>query len=268
MNPGLDYGYKCIPQPQLDGREIQCPRGRGLGGSSAINFCCWLIGHREDFNQWAEIVGDDAWSWEGHGGVKERFRKIEALHTNLDDKQATIVSKEAVEEHSKSGMVDLSYNQVWPELEWLSFKAAKEFGVSFNTFYVYCYDTDFLQKSLNGDMNSGDPTGFGLAPTTYYKGLRTTGATAYLSSPPSNLTILADNPVSRVLFDDSKTAVGVETVHGKAYHATKEVILSAGAFDSPKILLLSGVGPEAELSKFSIPSIYNLPSVGKNMIDQ
>ena len=144
MNPDLNYGYKSIAQPQLDGREIQCARGRGLGGSSAINFCCWLIGHREDFNQWAEIVGDDAWSWEGHGGVKERFKKIEALHTNLDDEQATIVNKEAVKEHSKSGMVDLSYNQVWPELEWLSFKAAKEFGVRFNIFHVYCYDTDFL----------------------------------------------------------------------------------------------------------------------------
>ena len=117
-------------------------------------------------------------------------------------------------------------------------------------------------------MNSGDPTGFGLAPTTYYKGLRTTGATAYLSDPPNNLTILADSFVSRVLFDDSKTAVGVETVSGKTYRATKEVILSAGALVSPKILLLSGVGPAAELSTFSIPSVHDLPSVGKNMIDQ
>lgn len=116
-------------------------------------------------------------------------------------------------------------------------------------------------------MNSGDPTGFGLAPTTYYRGLRITGATAYLVSPPSNLTVLANNIVSRVLFD-GKTAVGVETLYGKQYHATKEVILSAGTFDSAKILLLSGVGPETELLKNSIPIIHNLPSVGKNMIDQ
>ena len=136
MIPELNYGYQSIPQPQLNNRQIQCPRGRGLGGSSAINFCAWLIGHREDFNQWAEVVGDDAWRWEGQLGVKERFKKIEALHTNLNNEQATIVSKEAVEEHSKSGMVDVSYNEVWPELEWLSFKAAKEFGASLHTLPV------------------------------------------------------------------------------------------------------------------------------------
>jgi choline dehydrogenase-like flavoprotein len=117
-------------------------------------------------------------------------------------------------------------------------------------------------------MNSGDPTGFGLAPTTYYKGLRTTAATAYLSTPPSNLTILADSFVSKVKFRESKTAEGVETASGKIYYARKEVILSAGALVSPKILLLSGVGPTAELSRLSIPSVHDLRSVGKNMIDQ
>jgi choline dehydrogenase-like flavoprotein len=129
MNPELNWGFKSTPQPQLDDREIACPCGRGLGGSSAINFCAWLLGHREDFNKWADVVGDDSWKWEGPNGVKERFRRIEALHTNLDEKQAKIVSKDAVEEHSKDGMVDLSYNQVWSELEWLSFKAVTEFGV-------------------------------------------------------------------------------------------------------------------------------------------
>jgi choline dehydrogenase-like flavoprotein len=74
--------------------------------------------------------------------------------------------------------------------------------------------------------------------------------------------------VSKVLFDGHKTAVGVETASGKTYRATKEVILSAGALVSPKILLLSGIGRAAELAKFSIPSIHDLPSVGKNMIDQ
>lgn len=130
MNPKLNWGFKSTPQPQLDGREIVCPCGRGLGGSSAINFSCWLLGHREDFNQWADVVGDDSWKWEGPGGVKERFGKIEALHANLDEQQAKIVSTEAIEQHSKDGMVDISYNQVWPELEWLTFKAATEFGVS------------------------------------------------------------------------------------------------------------------------------------------
>ncbi|KAG0644978.1 alcohol dehydrogenase [Hyphodiscus hymeniophilus] len=250
QTPGMSWGYKSVPQPQLDGREIQCPCGRGLGGSSAVNFCCWLIGHREDFNTWADLVGDDAWKWEGQGGVKQRFRKIEAVHDNLDERQDKIVSKDAIKQHSQEGKVDVSYNQVWAELEWLSFSAAREFG-----------------EPLNGDMNSGDPTGFGLAPTTYYKGLRTTGVTAYLSDCPENLTIITDSLVSRVLFDDSRTATGVETVHGKMYRASKEVIISAGGLTSPKVLLLSGVGPSAELEKFSIPVVHDLPSVGKNLID-
>lgn len=125
-----------MPQPQLDDRDILCPTGRGLGGSSAINFGSWLLGHREDFNQWADIVGDDTWKWDIQGGVKERFRKIEAIHDNLDDDQSRIVSRDAIKQHSTSGMVDLSYNQVWSTLEWQTFKAAEEFGVSWDVLRV------------------------------------------------------------------------------------------------------------------------------------
>ena len=115
------------------------------------------------------------------------------------------------------------------------------------------------QQPLNGDINSGDPNGFGLGPMTYHEGRRVTAATAYLSSSLSNLTILTENIVARILFDDSKKAVAVQTRSGQVYHARNEVILSAGAFDSPKILLSSGIGPESELSKLSIPIIYDLP---------
>lgn len=130
MNPLLNLGYNSIPQLHLDSRKIACPRGRGLGGSSAINFASWLIGHRDDFNQWAALVGDECWKWDGECGVKKRFRKIENLHANIDGQQADILSRDALAKHSKNGMVDLSFNQIWPELESLSFQAAKEFGVS------------------------------------------------------------------------------------------------------------------------------------------
>lgn len=119
---------------------------------------------------------------------------------------------------------------------------------------------------VNGDINSGDPTGFGLSPLTYYQGLRITAATVYLSSTPANLTVVTDSPVSKVVFN-SETAVGVETISGKAYKASKEVILSAGSLDTPKILLLSGIGPSAELSSLSIPVIKEIPGVGKNLKD-
>jgi choline dehydrogenase-like flavoprotein len=89
----------------------------------------------------------------------------------------------------------------------------------------------------------------------------------YLASPPKNLTILTENIVTKVLFDESKKAIGVGTASGRTYTAAKEVILSAGAIDSPKTLLLSGIGPRMELSRLSIPVIKDLPELGKNLKD-
>jgi choline dehydrogenase-like flavoprotein len=120
--------------------------------------------------------------------------------------------------------------------------------------------------TINGDLNSGDPTGWGIAPATYYKGLRVTSSSAYLNSPPANLTIKVNSPVSRVLFDESKRAVAVEILTGEVFRATKDIILSAGSLDTPKILLLSGIGPADDLSSLSIPLIQDLP-VGKNLKD-
>ena len=78
--PQLNWGYKTTPQSHLKGQEIDYSRGKGLGGSTAINFSCWLIGADEDFEEWARKVGDDAWSWKN---VKERFKKIERYHVEI-----------------------------------------------------------------------------------------------------------------------------------------------------------------------------------------
>lgn len=120
---------------------------------------------------------------------------------------------------------------------------------------------------LSADGNSGDPTGWFIPPSSFYGGLRASASIAYLSSPPSNLTIKAESIITQVLFDDSRAATGVKTLVGVTYNASKEVILSAGSIDTPKILLLSGVGPAAELAKFSIPIVADVPNVGKNMKD-
>ena len=94
-----------------------------------------------------------------------------------------------------------------------------------------------------------------------------TGSTAYLSLPPKNLTISTDSEVARLNLDSSNKATGVETISGRTYHATKEIILSAGTFNSPKILLLSGIGPEEQLSQLSIPVKVDLPGVGDDLRD-
>lgn len=129
--PLLNWGYKSTPQNQLLGQEIPCARGRGLGGCSAINFSCWLLGHKEDFNEWANQVGDPCWKWEGEGGVKERFRRIENVHCEVNDEQARkYLDMEAQSLHSKNGAVDLSYDQIWTDLERTTFEAAEHLGVS------------------------------------------------------------------------------------------------------------------------------------------
>jgi len=139
----------------------------------------------------------------------------------------------------------------------------------FHTHFYYMAEKRLTcyQMKINGDTNSGDPIGWGLQPSTFYNGLRSTAASAYLSSPPVNLTIKVNSIVCQVLFDDSKTAIGVKTLSGETYQASNEVILSAGSLDTPKILLLSGVGPADELSDLSIPVVEDLPNVGKNMKD-
>lgn len=103
--------------------------------------------------------------------------------------------------------------------------------------------------------------------SNFQNSLRSTAATSYLSSPPPNLTILVETTVDKVLFNEAKTVIGVVTAAGETYLANKEVILSAGAFNSPAILLRSGIGPRSDLEKLSIPLTHALPSVGQNLKD-
>jgi choline dehydrogenase-like flavoprotein len=112
-------------------------------------------------------------------------------------------------------------------------------------------------------MNMEGPKGWGLSPSTYYKGSRITSSRTYLASAPTNLTISTNNIATKILFDNSKKGTSVETDSGKKYRARKEIILSTGAIDSPRLRLLSGFGPKVELGKLSIPVIRDLLDVGK-----
>ena len=87
--PQLNWAYKTTPQSHLKGQEIDYSRGRGIGGSTAINFSCWLIGADEDFDEWARQVGDDAWNWKN---VKQRFKKIEHYHANVPEEHRKFVN--------------------------------------------------------------------------------------------------------------------------------------------------------------------------------
>lgn len=129
VQPDLNWPYKSTPQHHLNNRVISCTRGRGLGGSSAINFACWLVGHKEDFNEWAERVDDPTWKWEGENGVEKRFRKIENLQYEGDETRNKYLDEKALNFHSNEGKVNLSYGQQLAEHDKIIFEAAKEFRV-------------------------------------------------------------------------------------------------------------------------------------------
>lgn len=88
----MNWGYKTTPQTQLKGQQIDYSRGRGLGGSTAINFCCWVVGADEDYNHWADLVGDDVWRW---NNVKERFKKVESYHVEVPEEHKKYINPKA-----------------------------------------------------------------------------------------------------------------------------------------------------------------------------
>ncbi|KAH6678315.1 hypothetical protein B0J14DRAFT_582430 [Halenospora varia] len=243
--PSLNWGYKTAPQKHLKGQAIDYSRGKGLGGSTAINFSCYIIGADEDFDEWARVVGDDAWKWEN---VKERFKKVESYHVEVPEKHRKYINPK-VEDHGIDGPLHLSYADPWEKGIEDIFVAAEEVGLG-----------------VNQDVNNGNPIGLGMGAGCMYQGARTT-ASAYLENAPSNLTILTNSPVHKVLLNSDKTAKGVLTIGGEEFYAKNEVILSAGALNTPQILMLSGIGPSAELQKHSVPVIHDLPGIGQNLQD-
>jgi choline dehydrogenase-like flavoprotein len=106
----------------------------------------------------------------------------------------------------------------------------------------------------------------GMGAGCMYAGARTTAA-VFLKDPPSNLTIMTDAPIHKVIVDESKTAKGILTIDGRQIYANKEVILSAGALNTPQLLLLSGIGPRSELEKHNIPVVHEMSQIGQNLQD-
>ncbi|CAF9922341.1 MAG: hypothetical protein HETSPECPRED_005044 [Heterodermia speciosa] len=243
--PGYDWAYKTVPQEHLQGREISYSRGRGMGGSTAINFCVFTRGPKADYDQWAHDVDDDAWSWQH---ALERFRKLESFGSSVEEYQAFVNAPATA--HGFQGPLKVGLPQIWDA----------EFGN-----YLRAISAN---DAINLDHNSGNPLGMAVCQVSALDGRRTTASDAFLHSPPTNLTIMTNSPVAKILFDqNSLKAVGVETSE-KKFYARKEVILCTGALDTPKLLLLSGIGPREELARHGIEVIHHLPGVGKNLRDR
>jgi choline dehydrogenase-like flavoprotein len=242
----MNWHYKTTPQTHLEGQEIDYSRGKGLGGSTAINFCAWTVGPRDDYDEWARIVGDERFAWKN---VKSVLKRISNLDPSIPDHRLKHVVSPKMEEHSTKGNLHLAYGEKWLPDVGDVFVAAEQVG-----------------HRVNQDVNNGDPIGLGMGSVCIAKDFRATSSSAYLSHPPPNLNIMVNAPIARVLFAE-KRSTGVETIDGRRLVARKEVILSGGALNTPQILKLSGIGPTEELKKHGIPLVCDLPMVGENLQD-
>ncbi|KAL4744564.1 hypothetical protein BDW72DRAFT_212386 [Aspergillus terricola var. indicus] len=244
----INWGYKTTPQEHCNGREIDYSRGKVLGGGSAINFGIYTVGAKDDYDAWAEIVGDDLFNWEN---MKGRFKAIESFDTAIKNEAYRSFAAPKSEDHGRDGSLKLSYAEEWEEDLPLVMDAFKQAGVKWNM-----------------DHNSGDPIGVGLAINSVHRGVRSTAGDMIddvLAKRANNLEVRTGMTVRKVVFDGDR-AVGVQ-VGDEVLYASKEVILSAGSLDTPRILMHSGIGPADHLKEFGIPVFKDVPCIGQGMRD-
>ncbi|KAI9150115.1 Pyranose dehydrogenase [Paramyrothecium foliicola] len=242
--PNDDHNLRVDGQPHADNRELDYSRGKGLGGSSAINFGVYTVGARDDYEEWARIVGDDAYRW---SKIQPRFKELETFHGDLPAGTSSKYAAPNAHDHGHSGRLHVGY--------------AAEFEKDFLPTLDLFEEAGF---PLNNDHNSGNPLGMSVLISSCHKGVRST-AKDLLVPQPENLVIVTNSPVQRVILQGTR-AVGVEC-NGEQYFAAKEVVLSAGALDSPKILMHSGIGPKVQLQQFGIPVVKDMPYVGQGLRD-
>ncbi|XP_067121222.1 glucose dehydrogenase [FAD, quinone]-like [Centruroides vittatus] len=240
----LDWSYKSVPQNYscfgLKENRSSIPRGKGLGGCSIINFMIFSRGTKKDFDEWA-ANGAEGWSW---NEVLPYFTKWE------NNKDASIASNGY---HGVNGEMSVSWTNYYTPLAEAYVKGAKEVGYK------------------EGDYNGPDPERFMIPQAFVDEGRRFTTYEAFLKpvNHRRNLHVVTDALVTKILFDSNNRASGVQFEHKNRINEVRvkrEVILSAGAINSPQILMLSGIGPKDHLERFGIKVLSDLP-VGNNLQD-
>jgi choline dehydrogenase len=238
FHPVYNWGFHTEPEPGMNGRKVYWPRGRGLGGSSSINGLIYVRGQPADFDGWA-AAGNTGWGWRD---VLPYFIRSEG---NVRGASAT---------HGADGPLTCSDIGEPHELIEAIIAGAQELGVP---------RTD--------DFNGGEQEGAGYYQLFTRKGWRCSTAVAYLRPARSrgNLAVETDAHATQIAFSGNR-AVGVTYRQGGALrtaHARREVILAAGAVQSPQLLQLSGVGPGELLQRHGVPVVHDLPGVGENLQD-
>ncbi|KAI0059929.1 alcohol oxidase [Artomyces pyxidatus] len=257
-NPLYDWGFASVPQPALDGRVIASPRGKVLGGSSSVNAFLWARASEGDYDVWDTQFGNGpGWSW---NGLLPYFKKTESWSKPPLVLPNQTIPESLIQAHGTNGPLAISYNSYIPQPFVPSIEAAENLGIPFNS-----------------DPDSGNFTDV-LLPLRSISphGVRTSSASGYFApnSGRKNLLVLTGVRASKINTQSKRgsvAATGVQYVaNGTTYTASagKEVILSAGALQTPQLLELSGIGNKTLLKSLNITSVLDLPGVGENLQDQ
>jgi choline dehydrogenase len=238
VDPKVNWKFESEPEKELNGRTMYQPRGKVLGGTSSINGMIYMRGNSADYDQWRQL-GNEGWDYDS---VLPYFRKAEDNERGADDF------------HGSGGPLRVSNQPYEWEIAKALLEACQQAGIPFNP-----------------DFNGAKQEGCGYYQTTTKDKRRWSTAAAYLRMAKGrpNLVIRTNAHATRVLFDGRK-ATGVEfrTPNGlEVAHAGREVIVSGGAYGSPQLLQLSGVGPADHLTEMGIEVVHDMPGVGSNLQD-
>lgn len=236
LQEGFLIDYSTTPQEHLDNRTIMNPAGRLLSGASGVNVGVWMRASAADLDVIAEKAGNARFTY---ANMEKYYKRTETHFDKTANK----------DRYGFDGPVHTVGGRKYPIRDILQ-KSAENLGHKYNPI-------------------RGDPVGLGDI-TQCWRATSESTATRQHSAKVYNLSgveVFCDTPVARILLDESKRATGVELLSGKRMLASKEVILSCGAQISPKILMLSGIGPASELAKHNLPQTISSPSVGQNLSD-
>ena len=236
-----NWAFETVPQAELNGRRLFQPRGRGWGGSSSINAMMYIRGHARDYDHWRQL-GLNGW---GYADVLPYFKRSQNNELGGDAY------------NGEGGPLHVSRSPPGYPLQKVFIRATEQAGYP-----------------VTSDFNGYQQEGAGTYSLTIKDGVRWSTANAYLRpvlATRPNLKVISNAHASRVVIETGK-AVGVEYSAGpgkpmQRINANREVVLSSGAFQSPQLLLLSGVGPGADLQKLGIPVVADSPDVGRNLQD-
>jgi len=234
-----NWAFETVPQAGLNGRRGYQPRGRALGGTSAINAMVYIRGHRSDYDHWAAL-GNAGW---GYADLLPYFKRAECNTRGADDY------------HGDAGPLSVADLRTDSPFHAIYQRAAEEAGFA-----------------LNADFNGAEQEGLGVYQVTQLNGERCSAARAYLLPQIGvrpKLQVTTEARALRILFE-GRRAVGVEVLRGRrreTLRARREVVVAAGAFQSPQLLMLSGIGDGAQLQQHGIATLHHLPGVGQNLQD-